>query len=261
MNSQTVDQSWPKSPKAALFNQYLKNSVVDWGFSDAVLGVGSLHDLFKEAMQQLFVKAASFNADGSKSNNWQEDKDQQFVLITHSLGSYLALSTLDLDHAPGPLLSLPAEATPNSAALYIFAHTSLIYFFANQIPLLELGNIRLPPDSSGDGQESRKTVPGSKFGEYLGRWRTARSAQLKNSVAAGCPSNTQIIAWSDPSDLLTYTVPRLDHVLVANLEVVNATRWLWLLEGASSAHSNYVTNKTVIRLMMKTTEHSCSTER
>jgi len=43
-------------PRGALINRDLKNSLLDWGFSDAMMASGSAHDLFREGMRQLFVK-------------------------------------------------------------------------------------------------------------------------------------------------------------------------------------------------------------
>jgi hypothetical protein len=43
-------------PKGALINRWFKTGTLDWGFSDAVMAVGSMHDLFRKAMRQLFLK-------------------------------------------------------------------------------------------------------------------------------------------------------------------------------------------------------------
>jgi hypothetical protein len=235
---------------AAPLNKALKNSVVDWRFSDAMIASGSMRELFIEAMRQLFVRCARFNPDGSQSDNWVKDKSQQFVLITHSLGSYLALSTLDLD------LTTQLAKTQMTPTEYIYEHTSLMYFFANQIPLLELSNIGFPPDGSGDG--SRVPANNTLSLKPLGAWNYLRTSYLsKKRPAARCQLSPQIIAWSDPSDLLTYRVPPLNSAIVVNLYVQNAMHWLWTFEGPIAAHDRYVDNKHVLNIMLKRTNNAC----
>ena len=62
----------------------------------------------------------------------------------------------------------------------------------------------------------------------------------------------QIVAWSDPNDLLSWEVPDLskEGINVVNLYPKNATRWLWLLEMPLAAHDNYAKNKSVIRALL-----------
>jgi hypothetical protein len=238
-------------------NRSLKNSLVDWRFADAMIASGSMRNLFVEGVRQLLVKCAGFNPNGKQGDphdtpveNWVQDKNQQFILITHSLGSYLALSTLDLD--------LPSrvgrkQMTPTQ---YIYEHTSLMYFFANQIPLLELSNIDFPPDGAGDGSEVQAL--GLNLDQRLGKWNDLRKNYLsKRSSPENCQLSPQIIAWSDPSDLLTYRVPKLPKAIVVNLYVVNAPHWLWTFEGPTAAHDRYVDNKHVLDTILRRTINGC----
>ena len=104
-------------------NRSLKVGLLDWRLADAELASGAFRGLLVDAVNQLLITCAGFNANGSHTENWKMDKDQQFILITHSLGSYLALSTLGLEF-PTPEGTKPTSPTP-----YIYAHTSLMYFF------------------------------------------------------------------------------------------------------------------------------------
>jgi len=63
-----------------------------------------------------------------------------------------------------------------------------------------------------------------------------------------------IVAFSDPNDLLSYSLPDWyagptggAEIRIHNVFVHNATRWLWLFENPSAAHSNYMVNKDVWR--------------
>ena len=133
--------------RGAMFNRGMKTAILDWGFSDAMMAVGSMHDVFREGMRQLFLKSVQFNADGSKSNNWEQQLlkdphgiDREFVVVSHSLGSYLVFSTLNMGQHESVLedahilSSRIGASTEDEAAQYILERTSLVYFFANQIP-------------------------------------------------------------------------------------------------------------------------------
>jgi hypothetical protein len=234
-------------------NKSLKVGLLDWRLADAELASGDqFRGLLIDAISDLLVKCASFNADGTHTDNWNKDsgKDQQFVLITHSLGSYLALSTLGRDF-PTPPGTKPATPIP-----YIYAHTSLMYFFANQIALLELGNIDGPPDDGSSAPINPQLV---KQNKYLTAWAQLRKDYITLGASnPGCQQKPQLIAWSDPSDLLTYPVPKIDDALVTNLYVQNSMHWLWSFEGPIKAHDNYVNNKHVVGTMLRSTKHSCN---
>jgi hypothetical protein len=224
--------------KGALVNRDLKNLLLDWGFSDAIMAVGSMHGLFREGMRQLFVKSARFNANNTPTDAWEQQQlmnphgiDREFVVVSHSLGSYLVFSTLNMGQ-PGSLSqSAAANAKEDAAAEYILERTSLVYFFANQVPLLELASMG-GPKPAGLAQ-----APGA-LSAQLKKWKTLRQAKP-----------AQVIAWSDPSDLLSWYVPAIEGLVIDNLYVRN-TWWHWLFANPSSAHDNYDKNKTVLRIML-----------
>jgi hypothetical protein len=258
--------------EGARVNRELKNNPLDWGFSDAMMAVGPMRELFREAMRQLFLESVRFGSDGTASDKWKEhlhtkgstqQPDREFVVVSHSLGSYLAFLTINADETGAApctahvqsaaqsavqsdvqLKTGPAkEQEEDDAAQYIFERTPLLYFFANQVPLLELANL---------------TTPGS-FQSRLVKWKCLReNFQLNNSTAeARSPSTqppkppAQIVAFSDPSDLLSWYVPPIADLMVTNVTVRN-TGWHWLLASPQGVHGNYAINdKEVIRVMMK----------
>jgi hypothetical protein len=238
-------------PKGALINRSLKNNLLDWGFSDAITAVGSMHDLFREGIRQLFVKSARFHADRPETDEWeQQDKspqqvDREFVVVSHSLGSYLVFSTLHPEQqelvpqaAPGYSGSGEASAREDAAAEYILKRTSLIYFFANQVPLLELADV----------EESKVTEQVSKrmqaWRDLRENFRTKHAGENKEPLKP-----PQVVAWSDPSDLLTWCVPEMKPLTIVNLYVRN-TWWHWILANPQKAHGNYDSNKHVLGIMM-----------
>src|SRR5262249_48886412 len=113
-----------------------------------------------------------------------------------------------------------------------------VYFFANQLRLLQLASLN---------QASDKNLV-----THLESWGKIRCDYLKSQP--GAPQECEpprITALNDPSDLLTWTVPSLPNVEVKNVTVKNATHWLGLVENPTPAHSNYARDKKVIQEMLK----------
>jgi hypothetical protein len=130
-----------------------------------------------------------------------------------------------------PLQNDAANAKEDAAAEYILERTSLVYFFANQVPLLELASM------GGPKPAETAQAPGA-LSAQLKKWRTLRQAKP-----------AQVIAWSDPSDLLSWYVPPIEGLVIDNLYVRNSW-WHWLFANPSSAHDNYDKNKTVLKIML-----------
>lgn len=225
--------------RGALINRSVKNAVLDWGFTDAVLAVGSMRSYLLEGIRQLVLKSANVAADGTRTGVIGPLPNQEFVIVTHSLGSYLIFSALDLPDLPQSQPDPPPAQDWKLRFEKVLAQTSSVYFLANQLRLLELANLDVSP-----AQNMLKNL------ESWGRLRR----QYQSELAAPTPNDLlppQIIAWSDPSDLLSWNVPDLHSVVVKNLTVKNATHWFWLIENPAAAHANYATNHRVITTMLK----------
>lgn len=110
--------------RGALVNRAFKNGLFDWGFSDALLAAGNLQPLLLEGIRQLVIKSI-----GSEEN-------QEFVFVTHSLGSYLIFSALDYRNVAA---STPLEWQSKFEG--VLKRTPFVYFFANQLRLLELATL------------------------------------------------------------------------------------------------------------------------
>ncbi len=248
--------------RGALFNRWMKTSIMDWGFSDAMMAVGSMHDLFREGMRQLFLKSVRFRANGSKTSDWEQQLrdphgiDREFIVVSHSLGSYLVFSTLNMDQHESVLQDAHAlsskigSATEDNAAQYILERTSLVYFFANQVPLLELANTAGPTARLGLLQG---LVPGQALGvmnNLMAKWENMRETFARRSTGSdqAIARPAQVIAWSDPSDLLSWHLPAMEGLAITNLYVRN-TWWHWIIANPAAAHGNYATNKEVLRIM------------
>jgi hypothetical protein len=207
---------------------------MDWAFSDAVMALGPLRVYVLDGTRQLILKSLADAPTTSQTDATGARANQEFVIVSHSLGSYLVFSALDMD----PLAGKTATAEQTRSDLQeILKRTSLVVFFANQLRLLELVGL--------DGPSERNIAT------HLQDWGKVRCEYLKSLPSAPQECKPpRIIALSDPSDLLTWTVPALGDIQVQNYSVKNSTHWLWLFENPNSAHSNYATDKRAIKEML-----------
>jgi hypothetical protein len=214
----------PTSGGGAAINVKIKRSIMNWGLSDAAMAMGPMRVYFRKTMNEAFDYATQLTDKASS--------DPEFVVISASLGSFVVLDALFND------------GRPTDSARQIATQSSLLYFFANQWALLDLARI------SG--------LPGSPELEQVETTRVATVNLLKvwadASRQAGLETTTpkQIIAYSDPSDILTYRVPKIDGALVVNLYDRNATRWLWLVADPTKAHTGHAENPAVLQSMFAT---------
>lgn len=267
-------------PRGVLVNRELKAGLVDWGLSDVLMAVGPLGGILRDGVRQLMAKSAGFDpnaaevdpsgAGGIGKYDWKSQLsrdnalDQEFIGVTHSLGSYLLFNTLNPEFSGTSEENLsPADAArktaEENAIRYIFERTSLMYFFANQLEMLEITNLESATESPETAMKSRglgpapmvPTSPAQNFRSLVNRWKgyeTSFQAVL-HPVGEASRKKVQVVAWSDPSDVITYRVPKIGDVEVVNLYVKNATRWFGLIESPRMAHAGYAKNIDVLRVM------------
>lgn len=270
-------------PRGVLINRELKAGLVDWGLSDVLMAVGPMGGILRDGVRQLMAKSAAFDPNAAEDDSsgsggigkydWKsrlsQDNtlDQEFIGVTHSLGSYLLFNTLNPEFAsaPGQTLS-PADAArktaEENAVRYIFERTSQVYFFANQLEMLEITNLEsAPPTTTLNSRAlapapSVPTTPAENFRTLVGRWKNYQT-NFQQSLHPGDEASrkkVQVVAWSDPSDVITYRVPKIGDVEVVNLYVKNAARWFGLLESPRKAHAYYAKNIDVLRVMFGETK-------
>jgi hypothetical protein len=222
--------------RGALVNRKLKNGILDWGFTDAVLALGPLRTYLLDGIRQLILKSVAISPDGIRGGPATPRDDQEFVIVSHSLGSYLIFAALDI----GPA-TLKTSTVQNSGNAFeeILKRTSLVYFFANQLRFLELASL--------DGASDKNLAA------HLEDWGRLRCEYLTSSPGATLPcARPKIVALSDPSDLLTWTVPeQIASVEVQNVMVKNTRHWFWLIASPTKAHDNYARNKSAVEQMLK----------
>ena len=222
--------------RGARANRALKTGLMDWGFADAVLALGPLRPYILDGIRQLILKSlGDSSAAGVSDVTTRQPVDQEFIIVCHSLGSYLIFAALDVNQT-----SIKTSTVQQSGNRFdqVFERTSMVFFFANQLRLLELASLDGPSDRN--------------FATHLESWGKLRCDYLKSKPDAlqGCRP-PRITALNDPSDLLTWTVPNLPGVEVENYTVKNSFRWFWILENPTKAHNNYARDKRAIREMLQ----------
>ncbi len=231
-----VDEASAKHPaggRGAVLNRALKQQIFDWGLSDAVIALGPGRLYIRRAMQRAFAAALPFEG--------RTAEQQDFTIISESLGSFAVLDALRPDEG---------EEGPVDLAL---DRSASLYFFANQIALLELARLTgiegevaaadiirsAPPvGAAGTGTFVRKQHLSPLAG--LARW------QEEMSLRSGHTKTRQIIAFSDPSDLLTWRVPSIKGVTVVNVHAHNGATLFGLLADPVAAHTGHSRNRRVL---------------
>ncbi len=208
---------------------------MDWGFSDAVLALGPLRPYVLDGLRQLILKSEGDSRAATISDPARQPVDQEFIIVSHSLGSYLIFSALDVNQ--NTLKTTDVQQSKNRFD-QVLERTSMVFFFANQLRLLELASLDGPSDRN--------------LANHLESWGKLRCDYLKSRLGAsqGCRL-PRITALNDPSDLLTWTVPNLPGVEVENYTVKNSAHWLWMFENPTKAHNNYSRDKRAIKEMLQ----------
>jgi hypothetical protein len=211
---------------SAKANAFVKQALFIWGLADAVVAIGDVSALLHAAMDQVFAYAARY-----------EDRDvtrQAFAVVAESLGAFVVL---DAAAAGGET----ARVTDSAEDLWLFA---------NQFPLLELARVTPAPGPVATNAVGAADLPPGRKG-LLHRWAAA-----PRRTADAEPRPRQVLAFSDPSDALTYLVPPLPGApgepapIVVNIFDRNEFDWFHLIADPLSAHGGHSRNPAVLRLML-----------
>jgi hypothetical protein len=215
--------SRPLSGGAARINRALKREIMNWGLSDAVITLGPMRMYVRESLNQAFSLAAQ------QQHGLAEP---EYIVISESLGSFAVLDAFESNE---PSVKAVLDRTHN------------LYFLANQFALLDLGRVEgLPSAISSGGMLAPAAPPpdGAPALSGLKRWATG------DGLAIASGTLRQVIAFSDPSDVLTYRVPDIEGATVSNVYVRNTPRWFGLFADPAKAHAGHVANPRVMRIML-----------
>lgn len=184
------------------------------------------------------------------------------VIITHSLGRYMLMDALHDQLTRG---QPPGGLNRFSAAAQVLQRSQFIYMMANQLALLDLTTLTSYPQSETAEAQKQPLAPNVRgfanmlhtfargWSELKLRSPVRMQAQIQNAE----PGNTQIVAFSDPNDILSWLVqtqnPDLpeDKVFLANVYMANNEFTIpQLFSDPTGTHTGYFDNRTVLELMI-----------
>lgn len=217
--SSICTDSPPFPHQRARLNAALKDKLVDDCLPDALIyqGVGRPEMLAR-------MRAAILEATGDA------DPEAPLVVISESLGSKMLFDTL---------VAMTEENEGSRArevALRDVQRMAYLIMAANQIPLLHTAE---QSPQAGAGLAMQAAPPDS-----LARLLAKRQAGTKDRRAL---SALTLIAFTDPNDLLSYTLPpeRYPGAVVHNVLVSNDRTYFGWLENPLTAHLGYLPNPDV----------------
>jgi len=233
----------PQSGGGAWLNALAKQQIMNWGLSDAVITAGPMQVYIRRALNVTFEDAAKLEG--------KTLEDQEFVVISESLGSFAVLDAFMSEDGSFATADGLSQRTSTGVS-DVLAKTFYLYFFANQFPMLELARIENVESPQGQTELTEKiTKPMHSPFMALKKWAAAKAA-IPRATEALAPAGAfaQIIAFSDPSDLLTFKVPKIENAKVVNLFDHNAISWFGLFENPVKAHTGHSGNSSAIKAML-----------
>lgn len=216
------------NPEREKLNKELKTGVVNESISDAVMYLGSYRELIQFPVLLAYCKVATdypANDDGVFECPLNSDQIHNAVIdareyaqknniaiVTHSLGTRIVFDTLGiLGHedffqsiyeklqASGVVFTRHVNAESAAILRNVFAMSlDKVFTLANQVPLLELSELRNPFDFGG-GASVRQL--GKGVGQFL---EIRKQNAVKPTKSEQNP--VQVVAFTDPNDLLSYNL-------------------------------------------------------
>jgi Protein of unknown function (DUF2971) len=228
-------RSWPRlSAAPASINKAIKVGIMEWGLADAIIVSSELRQINREAVAEAMgielAEALALDSDNTGTlrpsgirvdlvRRLSEKNDLRFAVISESLGSYVILDALGsasrqvqppLESTGGLTADEREDRMPAEAVAICGA--SQIHMFANQVPLLRLSEITVDRRAgpSGRGLAADALEYCDKFDRNIGK-------------KPGTPgfAARQIVAYHDPSDLLTYYLSDPPEAEGANNRITN----------------------------------------
>lgn len=227
--------SWPEQAVAtAGVKDFFRTHI-----SDVVIYAGTYRKVIRTAVEKALCILVGGTPDGSGRNCSGDDGDSLTVLITHSLGGYiLADAIADLD-AAHPALS--ANAAGQDAAAKTIAGTNLVFMIANQLALLDTTTLRGWGQSSADADGLAQDMNAGVLRTVRRHWREHNRHK---------EDGLQIVAITDPNDILSYLVPKSaidagSDTVVANIYTNTTANIAGVAANSVSAHVNYLSERKV----------------
>jgi hypothetical protein len=233
----------PYPYRRATLNRVLKDTILNDCLSDAIVYQGKSRDEINRQMQEAVLEAVATSGGQPKSGSKVAaaaavPQSVPLVVVSESLGSKVAFDALY------KLVTKPATA---AAGTKTWDRVTQIFMGANQLPILALGDTDLNGTVSFDKQS--EGYPQDPIGAL-----TAARKSIMSLVDGAAPKLPQVVAFTDPNDLLSYILAPSPHAASAGYPVVDAIvsndkTYLGLVELPTTAHMGYRENDAVRRLI------------
>jgi hypothetical protein len=240
-------------PSQAFLTGFAKG-FIQTHLGDVVLYGGAYRVPMRAAVEQAMCYFINGEPDITGHHCAHADANARTVIITHSLGGYMlmdAIADLQAAHPNEHVAGITAPMSDNAAAMMLY-RTGLLFMLANQVALLDLTmEATYPPPSARQGQsatDGRELEPHGALGPFMHYWKAFRRP-------ADEAMPRQIVGVSDPNDLLSYLlspgeIDIPDDTVVANVYLGVAWNVANLAAWPVSAHVNYLTDPTVMNIMV-----------
>ena len=206
-------------------NRLIKDKLLDDCLADAVIYMGASRDAINQQMQEVIMKALSVAPDAGN------------LFITDSMGSKMVFDAV---------FKMSVNRATADAGRRIFNNTSQIFMRANQLPMLALGDTR-PAHQQKLFSCDSEGYPADPIGDLVRRHACPGAARARVQAPL-------VVVFSDPSDVLSYTLADSAHAQaqpypVIDVIVSNAPGYFGWLERPDQAHLDYDVNPAVNRLI------------
>jgi hypothetical protein len=196
-----------------------------------VIALGPMRRFIRAAMNESFVDVqASGPANAER------------IVVSESLGSFAVLD---------------AMKDPHPGVRSFLERTADLYFFANQFALLELARLDGIGAEGAVGAEEAAIEEAPEERSVLGVLEELGPVRLAANALEAFPAGVepveprQVIAFSDPSDMLSWRVPKLAGVKVINLYAATSGGPFPLFANPVKAHRGAITSRRVWRLLLQ----------
>lgn len=214
-------------PVRASFNGKLKDTLLNDCLADALIYQGDSKDFIEKAFIEAITKVMEDNEKAGKA----QGKTVPLVLIAESLGSKMTFDALNQ-------MMKSSEQHANRAAVALTERISYLFMGANQLPILSLADRDTHLSLTENG--IKRTDSLSQF--------------LENLPQRAIASPITAVAFTDPNDLLSYRLLPSQYdgkkVAIANILVSNDKTYFGLLENPYTAHTTYLDNDDVSRVIV-----------
>lgn len=220
--------------KHALANREIKKLLMDDCLSDVTVYAGERGKDIRKALRHSLKEIES-----------KLSADERVFFLAESLGSKVLRDSLICQ----PENSSAANKSEQSKLNRFYYSADAIILASNQLPILN------HIDSCKDSPLARRSGKQELSGGLLDMYRVNEELRAKQADEGKSNSSSgyKVLSFTDPNDLLSYRFKESDfstkNVQLLEIPVSNTSAFLNLLANPYKAHTGYLTNSGVVKLI------------